>query len=112
MMKAENKRNATKANNIVLEQIKDMEKERQSKEIASFLFYRCENAIDKETTKYETYIEVERGWALKNFTRAEQDAIILRAVEITKKMVTEYGYDVTIITYTSIPPIARIFISW
>ena len=112
MMKAEDKRNATRANNIMLEQIKDMEKERQSREIASFLFSRCEKAIEKETTKYETYVEVERNWTLKGFTRAEQDAIIVRAVEITKKMVIEYGYDVTVITYTTIPPIARIFISW
>lgn len=112
MMKAEDKRNATKANNIMLEQIKDMEKERQSREIASFLFSRCEEAIERETTKYETYVEVERNWTLKGFTRAEQDAIIVRATEITKKMITEYGYDVTVITYTNIPPIARIFISW
>lgn len=109
MIKAKDKRNATEAYNTILEQ----ERERRSEKIASILFSSCEKAIENETTRYQTCIEVERNWEeLDDFSIADQDIIIERAVEMTEKMVTEYGYDVDIIRYKGLGTPARIRISW
>lgn len=109
MIRAKDKRNATEAYHTILEQ----QRKKQSEKIASVLFTRCEKAIENETTRYQTYVEMGRNWEeLDDFSIADQDIIIERAIEMTEKMVTEYGYDVDIIRHRGLGTPAIIRISW
>ena len=109
MIRAEDKHKTTEEYNTILEQAR----KRRSEKIASILFSSCEKAIENETTRYQTSVEVGRNWEeLDDFSIADQDIIIEKAIEMTEKMLTEYGYDVDIIRYMRLGTPARIRISW